>query len=201
MTGISSFSASEYSDDKFNGLEHEYNELRNKEFYDCVFLNCSFQETLFYGCKFDGCLFEDCNLNLVKVTNSAFSSIEFRKCQLMGIDWTVSDWSRLGIIAPISFFECSISHSIFMGLKLNKVKIVRSMAENVDFSEADLTGADCSYTDFLAARFQQTDLTGVNFEMSSNYAIDVYQNTIKKARFSLPEAVSLLNSLDIVLVD
>jgi hypothetical protein len=34
-----------------------------------------------------------------------------------------------------------------------------------------------------------------------NYRIDPGQNILKQARFSLPEAMSLLHSMDIVLVD
>lgn len=88
-----------------------------------------------------------------------------------------------------------------MGLPLKKAKITKCVAENVDLSEVDLTEANCTDTDFSTARFQQTNLTKANLKGASNYAIDVNQNTIKQARFSLPEAVSLLKGLDIVLVD
>lgn len=40
-----------------------------------------------------------------------------------------------------------------------------------------------------------------NFIGARNYAIDPTQNTLKKAKFSLPEAMSLLRSLDIELID
>ena len=50
-------------------------------------------------------------------------------------------------------------------------------------------------------QFRQCNLTRANFEEATGYAIDVKLNEVSKARFSLPEAVSLLRSLDIVLVE
>jgi hypothetical protein len=43
------------------------------------------------------------------------------------------------------------------------------------------------------------DLTAADFNDARNYAIDVKQNRLKKTKFALPEAVSLLKGLDIVL--
>lgn len=195
------FSELEYAEERFSGIKCPQAEIRGRDFYDCVFTNCSFHETIFYDCKFDGCSFEACDLSLMQVTNSVFMDVQFKECQCIGINWTVADWSRLGVVEPLSFAECALSHSIFMGLPLKKIKLVKCVAENVDFADADLTETDCTHTNFLSARFNQTNLTKANFDNAVNYAIDVHQNTIKGARFSLPEAVSLLNSLGIVLVD
>lgn len=194
-------SQSEYVEEEFSDLKFTEATTRGKEFYDCTFTDCTLSETTFYGCKFDGCHFKSCDLSLAKVTNSIFIDVHFTQCQCIGINWTEADWSQLGIVAPLNFQDSAVSHSIFMGLTLKKVTLTKCMAENADFSEADLTEANCSHTNFLSARFLQTNLTKTNFENASNYAIDVNQNTIKQARFSLPEAISLLKGLDIVLSD
>lgn len=195
------FSESEYAEESFTSLQCGKVELKYKEFYDCTFVDCSFNEASFRDCKFDGCLFRGCDLSLVDVTNSAFIEATFEKCQCIGINWTVADWSRLGIVEPLGFQECAISHSIFMGLELKKCVFRRCIAEDVDFTEADLTEADCTHTNFLSARFNQTNLTKANFDDALNYQIDIRHNTTKEARFSLPEAISLLRGLDIVLSD
>ena len=44
-----------------------------------------------------------------------------------------------------------------------------------------------------------TDLSRANLSKARNYQIDASQNVLKGARFSLPEAMSLLYSMDIIL--
>jgi len=46
--------------------------------------------------------------------------------------------------------------------------------------------------------FNKTNLTGASLKRSFNYSIDFNYNIIKKAAFSLPEAATLLQGLDIV---
>jgi uncharacterized protein YjbI with pentapeptide repeats len=71
----------------------------------------------------------------------------------------------------------------------------------VNFAETDLTEADCTRTDFSEGRFLHTNLTEADFTGAAHYAIDATTNTLSKTKFSLPEAMSLLYSLDIVLGD
>lgn len=191
----------EYSEQRFQKLAYKNTELANKEFYNCTFLRCSFRETLFRNCTFQGCTFEDCDLSLVKVDGSSFTNVRFEGSQVIGVNWTLASWARFNITAPISFSNCAINYSTFIGLKLRETRITECIAREVDFSDADLTGADCSDTDFSSSRFSHTDLTNANFEGARHYSIDVNTNILKKTRFSLPEAVSLLYSLDIVLVE
>ena len=47
--------------------------------------------------------------------------------------------------------------------------------------------------------FYRTNLTEANFRHAYNYAIDFRSNMLKKTKFSLPEATSLLGGLDIIL--
>ena len=49
--------------------------------------------------------------------------------------------------------------------------------------------------------FARTRLVAANLTGAQNYRIDILNNDIKRARFSLPEAVALLDSLDIELQD
>lgn len=201
MKSCPDFSELEYADARFDGLKCRQTEIRNVEFYDCFFTSCSFQEAAFQACKFEECVFEECDLSLMTITNSIFSGVTFQRCHMVGINWTVANWSRLGLSESLKFRECAISHSSFMGLRLKKCVFHKCVAENVDFADADLSEADCTHSNFLSARFNQTNLTQANFENAQNYTIDVHENRLQKTRFSLPEAVSLLDSLDIVLSD
>ena len=72
---------------------------------------------------------------------------------------------------------------------------------DVDFRETDLSQADFAGTNLCDSLFLATDLTEADLSQARNYQIDPSQNTVRKAKFSLPEAMSLLYGLDIVLVE
>lgn len=98
---------------------------------------------------------------------------------------------------PLVFQECILDYSIFLGLDLVGVKFIACQAMDVDFREANLSQADFSYTDLANSLFVSTRLGESDFRTAFNYKIDVGQNDIGRAKFSLPEAMSLLYSLDI----
>jgi fluoroquinolone resistance protein len=72
---------------------------------------------------------------------------------------------------------------------------------DVDFREADLRQADFGGTDLSQSLFGNTDLAEADLSRARNYRIDPAHNSLRQARFSLPEAMSLLHSMDIVLVE
>jgi uncharacterized protein YjbI with pentapeptide repeats len=80
-----------------------------------------------------------------------------------------------------------------------KIKITGCEAKEVDFIETDMTGGDFKNTDFEKSRFFKANLTEADFKGARNYFIDVKNTIIKKTRFSMPEAVELLSSLDIII--
>jgi len=94
-----------------------------------------------------------------------------------------------------------LNYSSFSGLSLPKTSLKKCVAHEVDFSEANLKQADCTGTDFTNSQFRHTDLTEADFCGASHYVIRPDLNTLKQTRFSLPEALSLLYQLDIVIVD
>jgi hypothetical protein len=49
-----------------------------------------------------------------------------------------------------------------------------------------------------APGFLHTNLSGANFVGAKGYAIDLTANKAKKAKFSYPEAMSLLSALDVI---
>jgi uncharacterized protein YjbI with pentapeptide repeats len=88
-----------------------------------------------------------------------------------------------------------------MELDLSKAVITDCLAKEATFAETNLTEANCTHTDFTDSRFIRTNLTRADFRGARNYAIAADQNTLKQAKFSLPEAVALLHGLDIILED
>ncbi len=195
------FPNSEYVDENFTGLEISEGRLLYKSFDNCTFTKCRFTSVAFEECKFRDCRFKQCDLSLITVKNSSFSGIEFTNSKLVGINWTDANWQSRSLFKPLKFDQCTLNYSTFIGLKLRKAALTHCVAHDVDFTDADLSGADCRHTDFTDSRFHHTDLTEANFVMAHHYSIDAGANKLKKTKFALPDAISLLRSLDIVLVD
>jgi uncharacterized protein YjbI with pentapeptide repeats len=138
---------------------------------------------------------------VAKISQCRFTDAVFKDCKLIGIDWTLATWPDIVLFSPIKFFKCIISDSSFFGLSLNELKIEACKAHDVDFRDGRFCGANFTFTDFSNSLFKETDLTGADFTGAVNYRIDINYNKIKNAKFSRIEAVSLLESLDIELID
>jgi uncharacterized protein YjbI with pentapeptide repeats len=194
-------SANEYTGLTFKSGDYRNLTLEMAIFSECKFIKCTFRESSLINCKFSHCIFQDCDFGLTKFTHSFFAEIIFKKCQLVGINWTETSLNKKNYMKPVDFDECVLNHSTFIGLVLKKLKLSRCIAQNVDFSEVDLSGADCRWSDFTNSRFHHSNLTAADFRGAKNYTIPVLDNVVKKARFSLPEAMSLLDGLEIELND
>jgi fluoroquinolone resistance protein len=191
----------QYTGQIFKETRLKQPQLASSEFYDCTFVRCSIAESVFQNCRFVHCIFKQCDLSLVQLPNSVFSAVKMEHSKIIGIDWTLADWSSTRLDDPIGFFKCDISHSTFIGLSLRGLQVKDCIATNVDFREADLSQANFADTDLYESLFSQTNLTEADLSRARNYHIDPGQNILKQARFSLPEAMSLLYSLDIVLAE
>jgi len=190
-----------YTDQVFKEVHLEQAHLVSNEFHDCTFDRCSFVEATFQGCRFVNCVFQHCDLSLVQVPDCSFAATRFESSKVIGVNWTKAHWPATRLWDSIDFFKCAISHSTFIGLNLRRIQIQDCVAMDVDFRESDLSQADFAGTDLSDSLFLATDLTEADLSRACNYWIDPSQNAVKKAEFSLPEAMSLLYSLDIVLVE
>lgn len=191
----------EHYDQQFTDLSWSRKELDEELFDGCTFEGCDFSESLFHRCTFRDCRFVRCNLSVMKIGYSRFVDVTFDECKVVGIDWTQGQWPRLALGSPFIFNKCVLDGSSYYGLYLKDCVIKGCRAHDVDFRGADLSGADFSSTDLLNSLFASTKLVGANFFAAINYSIDINNNQIKQAKFCRLEAVCLLESLDIELVD
>ena len=189
----------EYRAQTFEQLTVQEEQIAYKTFDECVFQGCTFQETQWQGCRFLHCTFKHCDFQLISVKDCTFMNARFEDSRAIGVNWTEASWPARGLLNSLRFVRCTLNHSTFMGLPLKKAMFQACLAKDVDFAEANLTQADCTNTDFSQSRFFHTNLTQADFSGARNYAIAAHLNTLKKTKFSLPEAMSLLYSLDIVL--
>ncbi len=187
------FTENAYYQEKFNHLSLTNEVIKARAFEECEFIACSFIDCKFEKSKFLNCKFTECILSAVVPMDCRLNDVHFLKSKVMGIDWTKTDKIR-----DLDFRESQINYSSFKLLVIPKTKIVKCGAKEVDFTETDLSQGDFQNTDFEKSRFFKTNLTGADFRGAKNYYIDARINTLKQTRFSLPEALSLLHGLDII---
>lgn len=180
--------------EKFTKQTIDNQTLNEKEFEDCQFIECSFLNTKFDKCTFINCTFKNCTLSAVDISQSRFVDVTFAHSKALGIDWT-----KTQDVQGLTFHHCQINYSNFQSLKLPKITITHCEAKELELSEADLHESDFSHTNFEGTVFNKTNLTKTNFSYATNYYIDPRLNTIKKAIFTLPDAVNLLHCFGVVI--
>jgi fluoroquinolone resistance protein len=189
-----SFSRETYYRENFSGLVFEAATIKSRNFEECEFDTCRFVDCKFEKCTFIDCKFNECVLSAIQPFNSRFINVTFTKSKAIGFDWT-----KAKEIQGLVFDGCQINYSNFKLLKIPQTRMVNCEAKEVEFIETDLSGADFSNTDLETSRFFKTNLSDADFRGAINYFVDAKNNTIKGARFSLPEALVLLDSLEIII--
>ena len=188
------FTKDDYYQETFIKITLSKETIKEVEFEECGFAECSFVNCKFIKCRFINCKFDSCVISAVIPTGCHFVDARFTGSKVIGVDWT-----KAQRIQEISFEKCQINYSNFRFLKLPKITMVNCEAKEVDFTETDLTEGNFADTDFEKSIFLKTILTEANLGGAKNYYIDARYNTIKKAHFSLPEALFLLDSLDVII--
>lgn len=187
----------EFYDLTFTDLKVDGLELLNKTFENCIFINSSFSAAKLTNCKFIDCTFKTCNLSSIKLSGTAFVDVLFAESKVIGVNWTEAKWPYIKLVSPIKFYQSNISYASFYTLDLREISIQECKAHEVDFREANLNNASFILTDLHRSLFMHTKLEGADFSDAINYNIHPTENNIKKAKFSLPEAISLLDGFNI----
>jgi len=181
----------------FSLLEFSRGLVCSSIFERCEFVDCDFNESEFTNCKFVECVFKHTNLASVKLTQARFIETRFELCKIIGVNWTLLNWTGITLSAPIGFDSCDISFSAFNSLKLPGLIVRNCKSRDVGFESCDLTGADFCKTDLTNTRFNSSKLNDCDFREASNFSINPTENSIKGANFSFPEVLNLLSSFRI----
>lgn len=187
----------EYFEKSFVSLDMNKSTIIKTIFEECNFIDCHFSEATFNHCKFVDCAFKSSDLSLAKLNDSTFVDIEFNACKMTGVNWTSANWPNFTLACPVFFNACDLSLSNFYELKLPEISMIDCKAHDVDFRECDMTSADFSNTDLEKSQFIHTNLSKANFIGAISYFISPVENCISKAKFSLPEAINLLQCFNI----
>lgn len=167
--------------------------LARGEYDGCRFQKCALANADLSGCQFSDCEFIDCDVSLAKLTKSAFRTVGFVRCKLLGLHW--DDCNPFGL--EVKFDGCVLDHSTFFQLNLKKTRFSHTRLHEVDFSGANLSEAVFAECELLNATFDQTDLTKADLRTARYYTIDPERNKVKRAMFSLQDVVGLLRKYDI----
>jgi len=171
------------------------NTLTKGEYENCTFKNCSLSKQDISNYTFLECTFEHCDLSSAQVKNTALKDVTFLHCKLLGINFSEAN----PFLLSLHFEYSMLNYASFYRLNLKKIQIKKCLLEEVDFAEADLTGAKFIECDFRGALFDQTNLEKADLSTSTNYTLDPEANRIRKAKFSNDSAMGLLAKYDIII--
>jgi uncharacterized protein YjbI with pentapeptide repeats len=130
----------------------------------------------------------------MSVKNTLLRDCHFINCKVIGVNF-----SETQALSTPSFFESTLDYSVFQLLNLSGAIFKNCSMKEVDFYEANLTKAEFSGSLLLDAVFNRANLTSADFRGAQEYFIDLRVTIVKKAKFSIPEALNLLKALDIFL--
>jgi len=169
------------------------NPLPYAEYDNCTFIDCQFSNANLTGIIFTECRFDGCNLGTANAKGTAFKDITFINCKLLGLNFSVCE----PFLFAVAFDGCQLQFASFYNLKLKNTKFIKCNIQEVDFTQADLSGALFKECDLLKAVFQNTVLEKTDFRSAYNYALDPEMNRIKKAKFSREGLPGLLHKYSI----
>lgn len=163
------------------------------EYDNCTFVNCIFSDSDLSNVTFTECEFQDCDLSNTLVKHTVFNAVIFSNCKLLGLQF--NDCSDF--LFSATFIKSNLNLASFHKVTARNTKFTDCLLHNVDFTESDFSDSSFYKCDFKNAIFERTSLGKADFRTSFNYALDPETNTIKKAKFSIPEVLGLLNKYNI----
>lgn len=187
----------EIAGEVYSGIEYNGNVIENSQFVDCVFENCSFYETEINNCAFKGCTFINCSIVNCRYKYTMAINNKFKKSVLLGVNWSDLMISN-AVFMPFNKMEdCTLKYCVFYGLKLKKFDFENSNIVEGIFEECQLQESKFKGCNLKGTTFNNNNLTGADFREAKGYGIELENNRLRKAKFSFPDVITLLDSLGI----
>ena len=82
---------------------------------------------------------------------------------------------------------------------MKKTHFNKSQLKECSFTDTQLEGANFTEADLQGSTFHKCKLDKADFRGTKNYAINLKTNSAKKAKFSYPEVMTLLQFFDIII--
>lgn len=178
---------------QFKRTEFPLDFFQERSFTNCIFDSCRFEKSQWRHTKFSECIFKNCDLSLVKVDACRLHNTLFKECKIIGIEFYKCDKT---------LFSLQLQHCIAMSCNFSEMKMKKSSFQGSKIIECYFDGTQLMESNFRETDLQRTifrhcDLSQADFSEAKNYSIDPQSNILRKALFTLPEALSLLNFFDI----
>lgn len=162
--------------------------ISGREFDRCTFENCNFTASAIVQSDFIDCLFDNCNFSMAKLNHSGLKNCDFVNTKMVGVDFSVCN----DFLFSVNFKNCQLDYATFFQKKMKKSMFIECSLKEVDFSEVDLSESLFQKCDLTGTVFENTTLIKADLRTAYNYTIDPEKNKLKKARFSYPGIVGLL---------
>lgn len=189
-------SSSVHDDKTFEDISYAGTAVSGSEYNGCTFKKCDFSNSDFGNNKFIDCVFDGCNLTMMKLAKSTLSSVEFKNCKVLGVNFT----DCIDFLFSVGFDGCILDYSSFMLKKMPKTRFSKSTLKEVTFTQANISGSVFDDCDLNGAVFNRTDVSNTNFITAYNYDIDPEINFVKKAAFSARGIHGLLSKYQLRIV-
>ena len=189
-----------FEEQEIKDKQYEDENFENYEFIECDFTGCQFLNVKLSNCKFKNCRFSNCVIGNSTFLYCEAKNLEFVNSVLIGVIW--NDLKANGIETATIFRSmksCTIKYNYFTNLKLVKYDFRGSQFDESYFEECKLTDSKFNGVNLHGTKFIRCDLSGADFRDALEYVIDIADNKLKNAKFSFPEVVSLLSSLNIII--
>jgi len=185
-----------HDDVTFDEIDYSGQTVAGVEYNGCTFKRCDFSNSIFANNKFMDCIFDGCNLSMMKLAKSTLSSVQFKNCKILGVNFS----ECIDFLFTVEFAGCMLDYSSFMLKKMPKTRFSKSSLKEVSFTQAILTGSVFDDCDLYGAVFNRTDISSANFVTAYNYDIDPEINQVKKAIFSASGLPGLLSKHQLKIV-
>jgi fluoroquinolone resistance protein len=170
-------------------------EVKAKLFSHCRFEQGDFTQSNWAGSRLVDCAMHNCNLSLIKIDGCRLQGLAFHHCKLVGVNFGTCN----PLFLSLQFYNCIIDMCNFSDLNLKGAHFKHCTMRETHFTHTNLSESDFSGSDLKNSLFHNSNLSKANFVGAINYSINPLTNVLKKARFSQPEAIALLESLEIII--
>ena len=167
------------------------------EVSDCLFQDCVWESCTLTKCVLTGCRFVGCTIVSPQFEHSRVRQLEFDGCNLVGVRWHEAVTPGRAARPLRQVRGSLLKYNLFLDLPLVRFRFDGNAFPHTTFDGCDLRESGFVGCDLRQTQFFRSDLRRADFRSAEGYEIDLFTNKLAQARFSFPEAIRLLGSLDI----
>lgn len=184
---------SSHDDETIEGLDLSRRVISGEEFFRCKIVGCNLTEADLSRSVFEDCEFIGCNISNPLIASTRLTNVGFAECKLVGLNFYHCDQ----LVFECSFTKTHLQNCNFSDLKMKGASFLGCRIDECDFENTFLVEAKFDDSVFRASLFHGCNLEKASFLEAKGYQIDPRNNKVRKAVFSLPDALSLIDCFDV----